>query len=168
MAGSFKGANSGKGREGAFWRLPFAEQFLIWAAVPALLRTPMAAAFRRCCRKACAPQAFPKRRSARCPALGSLPACRSGPEFHALRCPCIGRDERMLIRATAAGQKGDGAEIRKELETLLPSEMVRAAEPLIREIGHALLCAGLRFEALLCRARTPAFRASVSLSRSVH
>lgn len=155
---------------GGFADLPFAEQFLIWATrmwvlatarghriPPALqegLRTagvmeaaePLDAFLWICCRHA-----------------------NRVPEFHAVRCPCLGRDERMLIRAMAAAQKGDEPAVRKELETLLPTEMAHAATSLIREAGHAFLCAGLHFERLLCRKRNPAaHRILVPMSRAIH
>lgn len=153
-----------------FLKLPFAEQFLIWAArvwiaaaaegrrIPPVLQEGLCAA------------GVPEAAEPLDALLWIL--CRHAnrvPEFHGVRCPCLGRDERMLVRVMAAAQKGRESEIRKELKTLLPVEMAHAAAPLVRELGHAFLCAGLRFEALFCRGGNPApRRILVPLSRAVH
>lgn len=158
--------------EESFLQLPFAEQFLIWAArvwlaataqgrrVPAVLQEGLCAAG--------VPEAWE-----------SLDAmlwmlCRytkRAPDFHGIRCLCVGRDEHMLIRAVAAAQHGDGAAIRRELETLLPAEVACAAATRLEDVGHVFLCAGLRLGGPICTsergARMPVRQYGAG-SRSVH
>lgn len=150
-----------------FLALPFAEQFLIWAAriwlasvaqgrrVPAVLQEGLCAAG--------VPEAWEPLDAV----LWLL--CRHAermPDFHGVRCLCIGRDERMLIRAVAAAQRGDAFAVRRELESLLPRDIGAAAAARLQDVGHLFLCAGLRLSAPICRrASAPGFAEAPLASR---
>lgn len=130
-----------------FLTLSFAEQFLVWGArvwlaaaahrarVPTVLQEGLCAAG--------VPEAWE-------PLDGLLRIlCRNmrrTPDFHGVRCLCLGRDERTLIEALSAAQRGDDAGLRRALEALLPAGAVPCATARVEELGHLFLCAGLRFD----------------------
>jgi hypothetical protein len=155
-----------------FLALSFAEQFLVWGArvwlaaaaqgalVPAVLQEGLCAAG--------VPEAWEP--------LDELLRilCRNmrrTPDFHGVRCLCLGRDERTLIEAVSAAQRGDEAGLRHALETLLPAGTAPCAAARVEELGHLFLCAGLRFDRPGRRAVRPASPSAplyIQASRSIH
>lgn len=158
--------------EDGFLTLSFAEQFLVWGArvwlaaaaqggrVPAVLQEGLCAAG--------VPEALE-------PLDGLLRALCRGmrrvPDFHGVRCLCLGRDERSLIRAVGAAQRGDRVGLRQALGTLLPEGAASCAAARVEELAHLFLCAGLRFDRSGRQAARPPGASTphyIQASRSIH
>ncbi len=139
-----------------FLTLSFAEQFLIWGARVWLAAAAQGARVPTVLQEGLCAAGVPEAWEPLDELLRIL--CRNmrcTPDFHGVRCLCLGRDERALIAAVSAAQRGDAVSLRHALETLLPAGVVPCAAARVEELGHLFLCAGLRFDRLNRRAMQP-------------
>jgi hypothetical protein len=157
-----------------FLTLSFAEQFLVWGARVWLAATAQGARVPTVLQEGLCAAGVPEAWE---PLNGLLRIlCRNmrrTPDFHGVRCLCLGRDERALVAAVSAAQRGDAVSLRHALGTLLPAGAVPCATARVEELGHLFLCAGLRFDRPNRRTSQPRPAGAptpyyVPASRSIH